>query len=455
MQKIVCVVTAPAGIDRGDQRHAVGRRRHLAVAETRAIESRAIAQQPPRDGRIDELRAPPRARTANASSSFPSSTGSAGRRRSVRGRRSHSARARTAPASHRALPRCGAVDRIRARISRSRACGSSGTASAAPLKRRTSVSGTRTLSGTVPSSGTSSSTAADRTPARDCRSVVAPPADAVSEREADAAVNRKERLPVVEADDRVHRAALEQVLPQRRAAVIGQQPGRHQHAHAAVGRGELEHALGEQLVEVRVAVALQRVAAGLAAEGRELARGRPRRVADHGVEPGSFARLASLVEEHLGELQLPMEEPLALRSCRRGRAPLPLQRDRAAPDAAPRIAALNAGHARGVRRSTPAGQNHAAHQASATVRHAASGAASPASSSMTRSLRADDRRGVVRLRAQPSAAARPSTRDGRRQVARCRTAAAATRSRRRPGPGGWRATSLARAPASALPARRW
>ena len=179
--------------------------------------------------------------------------------------------------------------------------------------------------------------------------------------------------------------------------MIGEEARGHQHADPPARRGELQHALGEQLIKVGMAASLERVAAGLAAEGRDLARGRPGRIADHRVEPGVEARLAAIVEERLRELELPVEEPFAPRDARRGLAPPLLQPIRAVPEDAPRSPALNAGQLRGVIRSTSAGQNHAAHQASATVRQAASGAAGASELVDQAFLLMDDRRGVVGL----------------------------------------------------------
>ena len=46
----------PGGHDRGDEGHPVGRRGDFAIAETRPIDARAIPEQPARGRRIDELR---------------------------------------------------------------------------------------------------------------------------------------------------------------------------------------------------------------------------------------------------------------------------------------------------------------------------------------------------------------------------------------------------------------
>jgi len=85
------------------------------------------------------------------------------------------------------------------------------TVRAGPLKRRTSDIGTCTAPTTGPSSGTSSST--PRRPPRrlsDCRISVDPSRDRREQGESHPAMDREDRLVVVEANRGVHGAALEE-----------------------------------------------------------------------------------------------------------------------------------------------------------------------------------------------------------------------------------------------------
>src|SRR5204862_8019565 len=66
-----------------------------------------------------------------------------------------------------------------------------------------------------------------------------------------------------------------------------------------------------QSIEGGVSAALERVTARFPAEGRELPRGGPWRVADHRIESGVVAPLAAAVEECFGKFELPVEEAFA------------------------------------------------------------------------------------------------------------------------------------------------
>ena len=186
-----------------------------------------------------------------------------------------------------------------------------------------------------------------------------------------------------------------------------------------------------------MAVSLERVAAGLAAEGRDLAARppragcrSPRRTRHRGAARRDRRRTLRGTRAPSGRTARGARRPPRFRATG---APA----DPRSPDGAPRSAALNAGQLRGVIRSTSAGQNHAAHQASATVRQAASGPPAPPSSSISAFLLMDDRRGVVGL-PRDAESRRDRRRRGARRGRRPRTAAAATIAHARPGPGGCR-----------------
>ena len=174
---------------------------------------------------------------------------------------------------------------------------------------------------------------------------VLPPVVAREEQEADAAVDREDAAAVLEADELVDAGSGRSSRRRRPRASRSRRPGptgRRGRARPPVA-GQAERALDEQLEQVPVAVALRmrrcrrpreaeqpsslaaRVA-GARPRRRVAAHHVPRRVADaprRSRRPAS--RRAVLAEEHLGELERPVEEPPVRR---RGRAASASQRRR-------------------------------------------------------------------------------------------------------------------------------
>ena len=137
-------------------------------------------------------------------------------------------------------------------------------------------------------------------------------------------MNRKDPGRVVQAEPRVEGAAVEQAAPQPRTAMVGGEPRGEQQSESAACPGQVQGALKEQLVAVGVAVALGGVdargtektsqrygalALGIAVHGRAGvgAHHVPRWISKHGVKAAIAAPAAMLIEEHLGEGQLPVK----------------------------------------------------------------------------------------------------------------------------------------------------
>ena len=87
-----------------------------------------------------------------------------------------------------------------------------------------------------------------------------------SRRKRNAAMDREDRAPVVEADQAIDGALREEQASKRRAAVVGREAGRQDEADAAHRPRQRDRALDEQLVAVGVSVRLCLVDAGVARE---------------------------------------------------------------------------------------------------------------------------------------------------------------------------------------------
>src|SRR4030095_13648663 len=156
-----------------------------------------------------------------------------------------------------------------------------------------------------------------------------PTGRARQQHESRAAVNGEDGLPVVESGDGIHLGAIEQMTPQRRRAGIAHQSGRQDEADAAAAANQLQRALDEELIQVGVRRRLDAVDAGLADEVSQpprlrlsprsyvllagvAARHLPRRIANDGVEPRPWPRMALVIEEDLRKDQWPVMEPAPL-----------------------------------------------------------------------------------------------------------------------------------------------
>ena len=111
-------------------------------------------------------------------------------------------------------------------------------------------------------------------------------------------MDREQAVAVLDTDETVDVRAVEQMAAQRGAAVIGGEAGRQDEAEASAARTQRQRALEKQLIQVGVAVALQRVDADAAREAPPARVARrtpspmiaaqhlPRRIADDRVEAG-------------------------------------------------------------------------------------------------------------------------------------------------------------------------
>src|SRR6185503_5863232 len=90
--------------------------------------------------------------------------------------------------------------------------------------------------------------------------------------EPDAAMDGKDTVAVVEADDRIDGRMVEQMPPERGAAAVGDGAGRQDEADAAATAGELQRALDEELVAIDVRACIDAVDARFANERGEALR---------------------------------------------------------------------------------------------------------------------------------------------------------------------------------------
>ena len=84
--------------------------------------------------------------------------------------------------------------------------------------------------------------------------------------EFDAAVDREDRVSVVEADDRIDVAGREQARAQPGAPAVGRETRRQYETESATGLCQRDRALEKQLIPVRVAIGLIPVNARIARE---------------------------------------------------------------------------------------------------------------------------------------------------------------------------------------------
>jgi hypothetical protein len=127
-----------------------------------------------------------------------------------------------------ASPSAGCAKVSRDTSARSAAERISGTADCGPDSRSRRARGIGTASGSGPMSGMRSSASGERTPARYGSAAVLPVRGRAQDHELEAAVDREQRVAVLDRHAGVHRRAVEHVPPQRRAAVIGRE-SRRQH----------------------------------------------------------------------------------------------------------------------------------------------------------------------------------------------------------------------------------
>ena len=144
-------------------------------------------------------------------------------------------------------------------------------------------------------------------------------------------MHRENRLPVIDRDEAIHSSRIEQVTPQLRAAVIGRQTRRQDQTDAPSATRQRQRALREELIQVRMAGAVERVDTAAASEscqprtgvGARVPRaGRPQvaaqhfpgRVADNGIESRVRFPVARRLVKHLGEFELPVKEAV-MRGC--------------------------------------------------------------------------------------------------------------------------------------------
>ena len=139
-------------------------------------------------------------------------------------------------------------------------------------------------------------------------------------------MDRKDARAVLEADDGVGGAALEEQPPQRGTAMIRSQPPRQDEPEASTLFEQADAAFDKQLVLVGVTVGTGLVDARLTDKAGQLPRHAssrsahiivsrvaahhfPWRVAEDGVEARRVEGHAVSVEEHLGKLERPVQEP--------------------------------------------------------------------------------------------------------------------------------------------------
>ena len=142
------------------------------------------------------------------------------------------------------------------------------------------------------------------------------------QQELQSSMNRKQAIAVFDRDEGIDGGAIEQRTPKHRASVIEGKAGGQHHGDAAAGADQGERAFKEQLVKVRVPVALpcidtrfpreRRQRAGIIGPASFAAQHLPRRVPDDCVEPGLYRRSAGGVVKDLRKLERPVEEQLAL-----------------------------------------------------------------------------------------------------------------------------------------------
>ncbi len=138
-------------------------------------------------------------------------------------------------------------------------------------------------------------------------------------------MDREDAVPIVEARDRVHVGAVEQVTAKAGRASVGDDARREHEADPSTPSRQLQRSFEEQLVAIDVRASLDVVDAGFSHEISEAPRlgsaapaqlrlaavtahHVPRRIADHGVETGIRQRCPVLVREHLGEGERPVEK---------------------------------------------------------------------------------------------------------------------------------------------------
>ena len=148
------------------------------------------------------------------------------------------------------------------------------------------------------------------------------------EQESDAAVNRENSRDGSPCRRSRRRRTGRRAPAQRRAAVIGCEPGGQHQAEAPAGARQRDRALDEQLIAVRVPVRLRLVDAGVAREAQDRkhvgawlsARDRYRRRRRESCPMADFrsqrrnrraARRPVAIEEHLRKLELPVKEAAA------------------------------------------------------------------------------------------------------------------------------------------------
>ena len=270
-QNSVCVVTTPAGTIAAISVMRLADRRDVAIRQTRPLES-PVRQEPPgflgRHVQPGRRRDPPRTagRACLRSPAGPPRRTTRGRRVTFSSRPNRRSHPSGLPSGGPAPATCARRSRsvVRSRV-RKAACPSADERELRRCqpdrvgRRRRVVAGRQRIELRV--------RADSKSRADFVRAAAGARHD---DHEAQAAVNGKDRVGVVEADDRVERRSIEQPRPQVRRAVVGREAPRQNHADASAGPRERQRALEKGLIQVHVAAIAAWVEAGLADETHQV-----------------------------------------------------------------------------------------------------------------------------------------------------------------------------------------